>query len=597
MAWRTPSSASVQAVRPLSKGVLLDRSSQTIPEGGFVELSNFFAGTEGIKRRPGYLLLANGAQIPYRILDFVTVWDENGLQQSIIITDKTLWRAYTITVEEIPWITYSTGTISISGTTITGSGTSWLSADMKVGDLVRVGTEEGVIENIVSDTQLTIEEATLTNQSGVAYEVHATFSPRYVDTPDWTTHNNTLIIADGKRPLIAYSPTTGTIGYWIDDPGKYPSTGEFIAGTVVSFGNRIYAADIQDDVDGRQRNMIRWSGLADPRDFSIVTNYLYIPVSRETIQRLIPLGANLCAYFDNAVYLGTPTNYPLLPLQFDSIETGGNGILGKHAVMSYLGGHFWVGQDDIYLLTESGPSRIGAPVFARTIAECEKPGYIYVAIDPSNYDVAFGFPKSNEWIEEIWRYDFRAKAWSMEPTESTMLANPTIDERITWNSTSDTWDTIDASYASWEAINVTDPRRYLFRAWNGYLYRITQGEIEDPNALAITAEFVTKDHDYDAQDTLKTWVRFALKVDPYEVLDVAVPFQIFVSVNRGRTWVSVGTLMLYAGMDEGYVNFTVTGSTVRVRGICAAAVAPFTISEYSLTVRSLGAEQNLGVQR
>lgn len=598
MAWRTPSSAAVQATRPLSKGVIRDRSPQYVPDGGFVKLQNFFAGTEGLLRRPGYLALASAAQIPYKVLDYITIWGSDGLQQRIALTDKTLWRVYNTAVEEIEWVTYNTGTVSVSGVTVTGSGTSWLSADIKVGDLVRIGTEEGVVENIISDTEILIESATITNQIGVAYKIQGTFTPRVTSTPDWTTHNNILIIADGKRPLIAYTPDTETVGYWIDNPGKYPSTGEFIASVVVSFNNRIYVGDIQDAVDGRQRNMIRWSGLADPRDFSIVTNYLYIPSMRGTIQRLMPLGPTLLAYFDDSIYVGTPTNFPLLPLQFDQVETGGNGILGKHAVFGYLGGHFWVGQDDIYLMTADGPTHIGIPVFVDTIKKCQKPGFIYVAADPSTYSIAFGFPVSNEYIEEIWRYDYRAKAWSMENTLATMLANPLVNEVVDWASlTPLTWDTIATVYTTWDSMGVGDPRRYLYRANDGILYRSTNDEDSDETEGPIEAEFITKDHDYDVPDTLKTWVRFSVKIDSEATLTMNVPIRMYCSVNRGRSWKYIGLLTIYAGMDEGYVNFVATGSTIRFRGECNVVSPPFTIAEYTVNVRSLGAEQNLGVQR
>lgn len=597
MAWRTPSSASVQSVRPLSKGVIRDRAPQSIPDGGFVRLQNFFAGTEGILRRPGYMILAGGQQIPYKILDYVTLWGTDGLQQRIALTDKTLWRIYNTSAEEIKWTTDDTGTISISGVTVTGSGTSWLSEDVKVGDLVRVGSEEGVIQNITTDTEIILEEATITDQSSVSYKIQGTFTPRNTDIPDWTTHNNVLIIADGKRPLIAYTPDTGTIDYWIDDPGKYPSTGEFVPSVVVSFNNRVYAADVEDGTDGRQRNMIRWSALADPRNFSIATNYLYIPSMRGTIQKLVPLQANLYAYFNDAVYVGTPTNYPLLPLQFDRVETGNNGINGKHGIMNYLGGHFWVGQDDAYIMTSDGPEHIGIPVFIDTIKRCKNPARIYVAADPSTYTVAFGFPITNDFIEEIWRYDYRAKAWSMENTSATMLANPLVNEVVDWSSLTGSWADLSATYPTWESMNVGDPRRYLYRANDGYLYRSTSDLEEDDTEGTIQAEFITKDHDYDAPDTLKTWVRFAAKIDSEYDIEVNIPIQMYASVNRGRSWKFIGTLTIYAGMDEGYVNFTATGSTIRFRGVCNVVAPPFRITEYTNNVRSLGAEQNLGVQR
>lgn len=593
-------SAQTVAVRPIDKGMILDRPSQSIEDGALLDARNFIAGPEGLVRRPGYQQFAGGAAVPYRPVDFITLWNTDGSQESILITEKTLWRVNPISVQEITWTLDNTGTVDVSGLSVTGNGTTWTSEDIMVGDILRVGSYEGVIAEITNDTTIVLGDSDIPPQTGASYAIVASFSSYGSTTvpavPDWTVFDNKLIIVDGKRPPLVYDGGLGNIGYWVDNPAKYPVTGAFIPRCVTSYQDRVWFGSLLDGSDGDQRQRLRWSALADPRDFSIPTNYLDLPYVNAALLRIIPLGQRLMAYFGDAVFMGTPTNFPLLPVRFDPVETGSIGLIGPKAITSFLGGHFYIGQDDIYLMEEGRARRIGSPVLRETVKQATSYEGCYAAVDPWNTSVVFGFPRDFPHIQRLWRYNYRNGAWSYDLVEADMIANPVVNASLDWQDLTGSWDTLSAFFPTWDSMDLKDPRRLLFYSWGGQLWKQEPNIEADRMTTPIEAAFTTKDHDLGGPDVLKTWVRFGLKIDFDGGFDRPLSFTVQVSTNRGRVWKSVGVLTIRDGFDEGYINFRGTGSTCRFRLVTDSISRPYRISEYTLKVRVHGDERDVSTQ-
>jgi hypothetical protein len=593
-AWQPPSSAQSLPFRPLDKGVILDRPGQVVPDGGFSKLENFIANKEGPKRRPGFAQYAGGDTVPYPMVDYITLWKTDGGQVSLLLTEKTLWRVNPISgFTEVEWIKDDTNTITVAAGAITGSGTTWASADIRIGDLIRTADGEARIVSINSDTLLQVDQSTLVNGAGQTYAIQGTFSPGEIELPDWTIFNDFLLIADGKHPLLKYDAVAETISYWVDAPAKEFGGEEFIPGCVSGFLDRVWCGWVKTGTDGNKRQRILWSGLADPTDFNFPTNYLDLPYVNGALRRLVPLADQLAAYFDDAVFLGTQTNYPLLPLRFDRVETGGIGIVGSKAVIPYLGGHFWIGQDDMYLLTQQGPQRIGSPIVKQSIKTCQVPSRCYVAADPWNFNIVFGFPVLDRFMERLWRYDYRSKSWSMDGITTYMIANPVVNTSIEWDDLTGIWDNLGDDFPSWDSIKLEDPRKFLFLEQNGSIWKQTEYGDLDFTTDSIAAILETKDHDFDDPDGVKTITRFGIKLEWDVPPTVAVTFAAAVSVNRGITWKPVGNLIVGTGRDEGYVNFRATGSTFRIRLTTTTRVTSYYVAEY--TIRACGGGEELDV--
>jgi hypothetical protein len=110
-----------------------------------------------------------------------------------------------------------TGTVSSTGTTVTGSGTLFLS-ELKVGDVIRAVNESRVVASITNDTSLTIDEA--------------------IVAADWSaasfTHENPKRIQKGAT-VFNTSDSTAMV-YSGDDEGFW-SKGEFVPGNGAALTN------------------------------------------------------------------------------------------------------------------------------------------------------------------------------------------------------------------------------------------------------------------------------------------------------------------------------------------------------------------------
>jgi hypothetical protein len=656
-----PESVSSATIRLLNKGMHTEIAGQDVPDGGFVDLEGYIGGTDGPRRRPSYSSYAGAQATKYNHRDYVTLWMTNGAQVSLTITEKTLYKVNPITgVTEVSWA-YSTGTISVSGVTITGSGTAFSTNDILPGDVVRVGAEEGSVKTVDSPTQITLEVATLTNGSGLAYSVQRTFFGGTNPMIDWAIFNNKMLIADGKRPLMVYDPIANTIGYWttnaankilptsttITSAGTIGVSGSAVTGTstawttgtvplpgdtltvngysdtiktvtdathivlnhtglipITTIGtnytitrmigidmipnavgvfndttvglNRVWVGYTYDATDGTQRQRIRWSALADATNFSISTNYLDLPYVWGRVLKLVPLAGNMAAYFDDAIFIGTPTDSTLLPLSFNRVETGGNGLAGVKAVCPFLGGHFFIGNDDIYFLPSNGiPQGIGSPILKETIKQCKHMDKTYAVADPDNYRIMFAFPKSSDFIETIASFDYQSKSWSLDNFDTYCIGNPTVNFSNTWDSLTGTWDTLYGTDGTWDGLNLTAQSRSVFVEGNKRMYAQTSSGSLDFGTTPITCSFITPDHDFDLAEYDKVWVRFGLKI-AYDVAPIVpILFNVQTSNNKGRTWKTVGVLTIPVGMDESSVSFRSIGSTCRFKLVSTSSVTPY----------------------
>ena len=296
----------------------------------------------------------------------------------------------------------------------------------------------------------------------------------------------------------------------------------------------------------------------------------------------------LVAYFSDSIWLGRPTNRSDLPVLFDRIDTGGMGLIGTKAITSWIDSHYFVMQDGIYRLSPAdGLQEIGTPVIAQTIKTCQTPRNIYVTPDPNNESILFGFPESEETISKIWRFNYKANAWSYDTLNVSFISYTdyslatTIDEETT---------SIDVLEGQ---IDDSPPfERRVFFGFGGklsYYDENTTTDIEDQN---ITATFVTKDFDFGIPDTRKTLSRVSVKIDRTLTSDLTLATS--VSTDRGTTYYDVGNLVIPAGDDENFVNFIQTGSTFRIKFVSTDDIAQYQIMDVVLKVKGRGGEMHLG---
>lgn len=596
MPWTPPSSVKNVVIAPLNKGMVLDQASQLLEDGAFVRLEGVLTTPAGLRRIPGYIAYANSEASPYRVQDYVTVWNENGDTVGLLVTDKVLYVVSGITgLTEVSWA-YSTGTVTVAGSVnVTGAaGAAWTTNDIMPGDLFRVGSEESVIKTVDSATGITLEAGgTITNHAGgTSYSIQRSFTPGRCSLVDTVVFNGKLLIADGKHELLVYDSDLATLDFYSKPDTKFPSSNPFVPNVVTTFMDRIWVANVEDAVDGVQTQRIRWSNLADQTDFSTVTSYLDLHFLSGEIRKMMPFGDRLAVYFDDGIYLGVPTNYPLAPLRFDKVETGGIGISGPHAVCSWLNSHYFVGQDDAYMLDSDGVRSIGSTVRKESMQICLNPVFSYVVADPANSSIVFGLPTDNEWIQNFWYYEYRTKAWSYVAVfNCKMIANPIITQKLTWLDLSGTWTALGGTYATWTAMGIGDNRRFLFQEYNGKLFKGTPLGLADPGGSSYF-RIISKDFTFGSSDANKSFMRLSVKIDRGENAPDGDTIYLSVqgSTTRGKHWFNLPDIVIPAGEDESYCTFRVTGSTFRFWLASFTGTVPFDIIELGLRVRMASEE-------
>jgi hypothetical protein len=625
MAYENDSDPQIVTIRPLNKGMRRNVPSQLVPQGGLITGKNVRITSQGWKRRAGFSLqglgevYAENAQTKYKHIDMAGIWtplDPDQEQERILFTDGVVYRLGLSSVEEIDWY-YDGGTISVSGFDVTGVGTLFITNGIYPGDIVRIGAYEARIESVVSETVLELEDSSLIpSGSGLSYSIHKAINNDPMHLVDWVVADGELIFTDCKRPLQVYKygePANSQIVDFIDedaykiDVGSGPE--DFVCGCLAVFEDRLVVGYTIEATDGVQRTRLRWSTATNKRDFSVSTAFtddLSAFGVRGALRRLVPLKNCLIAYCDDGIFLGTSTANADLPFVFERIETGNIGIVGMKAICSFFGGHFLIGQNDMYMLTlEDGIQKIGMPVVDQTIKISRFLERCYVAPDPQNDQVVFGFTESSDKMEKLWLYNYVTKEWSYADVSTYMIANVVNNYNIVWNEmTGFSWDTIEGIFPTWDstlakygAVSFFTEFNYYLRVWSpAGVDDIIHNEDWQLEHVVINMELETPDFDFDTPELMKTFLRLNMKIFTQDVLATALPFGIQASWNRGRSWESVGTLTIEANGDEGYVSLLMTSSHVRFKITNASAVAPFVVEEISIKVKARGEELHTGYQ-
>jgi hypothetical protein len=202
----------------------------------------------------------------------------------------------------------------------------------------------------------------------------------------------------------------------------------------------------------------------------------------------------------------------------------------------------------------------------------------------------FGFPKASETIEELWYFHVVHKAWSSVALNTDSLSIVEYIQSTSWDGLSGTWDTLGATYPTWDSFGSSEEKAKLVMSNNGSLWVENEVADSDYGTDPIAVLLETGDIDFDSPDTLKIVTRFSLRIVRMAATDEAVDFVVRGSTTKGRTWKTLGNLHIAAGEDEGKTDFAITDSTIRFRITSTTVTAGYELIEESVGVVGLGEE-------
>lgn len=583
------------ALRPLDKGMILNRASQILPPGAFKTLEGIIVQEKGLYRRPGWGYYANNDTIDTgeNMIDYRVLLKDDDTQVGFIISDLYIYTVSLTTGFTKLYHKESTGTIAASGTAVTGVNTLFSTNGIKERDIFIVdpgGTPISTIVSLIgSDTALTVIDDLGTVGAGTSYEIWRLLDAQKPYLVDYLTFLNEAIFVTSLHRPSTFNPDSTDIEEYIT---TYPATGPFTAACVAVFGERVWFGNIIDDTDGTKKQRLRWSAAGNGHNFADPLAFLDLDYSSGSMFRLLPLGNTLMVYMTDYIYRGTYSNIRNLPLTFQQIDTGGNGLVGQKAIVPWINGHFYISQDDIYFMTNRGAEPIGSPIVRETITQCKELWRAYASVDPDNNRIVFGFPTAEIFMEKIWSFNYKTKAWSYEVKNTYTLANPVTDLDITWDDLTGTWDTLGTVYATWDSMINNDPVRFLYAEDSRAIHQLTRSGGVDPGDVAIPVTIETPDYDLDAPNILKSWTRMAVKIQYGDIPTENLLYNVEVSGNEGRSWRDIGILRILVGKDEGYVNFRATEAHARFRLTLSDTLKPYWITEMTFRVRPRGLEHS-----
>ena len=597
-------------------------SPLNLKPGAMLDAQGLIVRPRGLYRTPCYDSSMGGAawSPADNPLLLAGAWGQYGFQYPYLFTENYIFLLLSGYVQQ-SW-TYAVGHIDTTTTAVTphaGSTPLWKTLGIQIGDIITIASTAYAISAVTSDTSITLASSA-GSHTDVAYSIargmHAG-TPYMVDAAQATdlTLGPMLVVATFGNQLIMINPTTAVISNLTATAAKQPTTGGFTAEAVAYFQGRVWAGHLNDGSNGELRQFARWSKATDITDFSDATAYINLlsqgSAFAGAIRRFVPMGANLMTYLDDAVFVGTPSNTPNLPLAFQQVPTGGIGVAGPRAVASVvlprdeqnlwglnIAGHFFVGQDNVYFLSASSLTLqpIGSKIVKNSVMKCQVPQRIQAVVDWNTRRVRFGFPRSSNYVEDIYDFDWETKEWSHEPRKTWMLGDPFLSYSLSVTFMTTVTgvfmclvDDATKMVSGWTQSPLTARAVYMENA--GTLWTYAGAELAiNPDGSANPIAIETQDYDEGVPGMVKFWRMLRVKIAWDTAPSVDIVFAVSISLDLGQSWRGIGNLTVRSGETEGWINFRATGPHIRFRISSSTPVEPYYVVELTRLVSLRGVQ-------
>ncbi len=590
-------------VRPVNVGMVRDRSTEELPTGAHLIIDGYLCDPSGLKKAGAFDLLGALSAVPAidrPLQDLVSFWQPDGDRLTLLIGRKFLWLVdYVTGLSRVAGFDYTPATqCTLDGTahTFTDAAETFTSKTLYPGDVVILdpsGTPEYHEITALTDTEGTFVDDTALADGDYDYTIVRSFHndvAQYRVTYDFVDQK--ILFADRSpyRGLLAYDGTN--FGLLNDTPTVDVTE----INTLLVYDDRVWIFGMTED-NVRYPYRVRWTTKSDRTDFP-VAQYSDLPYTDSEPLRAKDAGSLIIIYCGKKIFYGRPTNIVGQPFYFVPMDTGDNGLVGQKALCSYLDGHFFIGQDDIYFFSaaQGTPQRIGSAVADVMLANKKTLETAYAVPDPTHSQVVFGIPGATGQIETLWFYNYKTKGWSFKHTAATFVSSIPIATRITF----DNIDTVFASDPTFDgsfADRTIDSARTSVSAANvhigseGLIYRYNPDADTDAQFGVEAVEVMSGDMDFGYPDYMKTVSRLKVKISRRLNEDEDLRFQLYLSYNRGRTWKRTKRdIRISAGTDEGKMTFKATGSLFRYRLRSVNQIRTYTIDMIGLRVRIRGVE-------
>jgi len=637
-------------LRPLGQGIDLERPPHFLEKGFFLNIENMHLKMGSMVRRGSYSNINWGSlpTLDRKVYGAPLFFAGDGGVQQLLVTKKHLWR-----IEEDNGSERFSLLSAELRDDLTGSAVllkddlfemTFTSGDLNDteevfgGDTVWLRGKPYEVVAVTSATKLIFRDhdGNFINQSPFT-DVAIYKGFRF--TPDWALYAGNFVFTDNSQRTLQVYRGTGSAVIYNPDPTAEDGVALQEVNTVAYFSDRLWIGGFTEE-GVNERFRIRWSQLifdpaSGPAVFKQAIDFLDLPIGRYPLERLLPLGNLIVAYFKDRIFYGRPTNIIGLPYDFTPLDTGNVGLVGPRAITNWLDAHWFVGQENIYSLSAT---RALEPIGTRIVKETLfNPEYdldkTIVTPDPIHERIVFQFFNSQTGlVTDIWSYFYKTSGWSIEkgPSRAGDIAvrgfffGRTVSTK-TWE---DLEEAQEEDSSSWEDTNFFRPwsafepidspeKTFVLKDDGGvYLYNkdgevdsyvdfpIQQAEEEEAavisdsmvlsdlfgvkkeNPIAIIVE--SGDFDFGSPNVLKTVTQLSVKLE--EAVGEALLLDVWGTNNRQQQRKKLGVLRIAQGKDEGKIDFRMTGSLFRFEFRSSSRVAPWALNEIILLAQEVGRE-------
>lgn len=405
-------------VRPLEHMMATQFGDASIPGGYSPVTKNVRVYRNGVRKRWGY---TSDRALGAMVYGTACLQAANGQRYTVYLTSTDFAVRKTGTSETFAYATdtYTTGTASLSGTTLTGAGgAAWVTGGIEAGDKfiftadqsanIEPDTNWATVSSVDSETGIKLTASYTGATASGAYKIRKVYSVPTNERWSWAMVDDKFVFTNGAVNT-QYMSAGGT--YATDVNSTYAIKAKYCT----SFADRLILADVY---SGGLRNPVKVQ-------YSANTNVLQFDSATDStagsfevldtdgyITGLSTAGSFLTVYKMNSVNCYGRTGISTSPLEL-AVSRPGVGCVAPYSIVSAMGTNFWLGKDDFYLLDGDYPRAVGENIrykFYDLVGETEAQ-YTWGFVNPTENEIVWVANTSEGKYGFAW--DYKYKEWTL----------------------------------------------------------------------------------------------------------------------------------------------------------------------------------------
>jgi hypothetical protein len=340
------------------------------------------------------------------VMAIVSFIPRNAVESLLFMTPKTLYLYDSVADDALKLNPlYATGTVAVSGTAVTGTGTLW-AANTKAGDQITFGTAVGksakltwyTVQSVTDNTHLVLTSTAGTIGAGASYTISQVFNGTKHNLWDWdiftldgASNNDQVIMTNGVDAPISWDGIASVVTI-------HTEMG-FTCGTVTAFADMMIYGNLTQGGVNKPTSMIN-SDLGYPfhagSTSSGISGQFLVHDGFDAVIQMYPMADYLAVY---SQYTVTMVQFIGAPLVFAFRQSVRNyGIVGLNAIADFGNKHEYLSLGAQFSFDGVALRESNSHVFREAIRRSD-PGrreFSFAYFDELNGDLIWSMPSSTD---------------------------------------------------------------------------------------------------------------------------------------------------------------------------------------------------------